>query len=142
VSLTTAEQLALAVLRGDEVAANALADEVCLNGLGRGGTPVTFEQLAGEGGRLRVVVSLPDDPGLTGDLLNHLDGRIQDWLNGGRPTLFLLPGITLRVFVLPAYTTDAIRLTSRELTATEGAFGVMDASAAVDGTQDMGEGTG
>lgn len=103
----TMEQMAIAVLRGDEAAARALADEVvgmCAEG-GLHLPPV--QRLSVDAGRVRVVL-LPHPQGMSFDEadIGHLNDGIRSWLAGDVQAVALPPGCRIELYEMPEAVPD------------------------------------
>jgi hypothetical protein len=102
--MTTAEQMALEVLRGDLVAAKALAD-LLLENVAHGEIPVLRVKTitVSDPSRLKVLLYYSDTGyELTEDRILRFEGCIKDWLRVGGPTVLTLMGVDrMEIYELP-----------------------------------------
>lgn len=91
--MTTAEAMAIAVLKGDMVAARALADHL-LEDYPPGGRELPpLTKIRTDAADVRVVLWLRDGIRATGELIREAHETIADWLDDGQ-TLVLPPEIS------------------------------------------------
>ena len=102
---STAEAMAIAVLRGDFVAAAALADFLVTN-LPLGARELKPVKLVAGRDRLRVVANVTDwrmvegTEYATNNTINNIRDSIDDWLRNGQ-TLLLPPWLRIELYELP-----------------------------------------
>lgn len=86
VNLTLIESMAMATLKGDIVAARALAD-MLVNDYGGGNTPILpATRMTCRSGNVRAVVYLSKGVTIHG-VIEGMQGRVEEWLRGDGPAL-------------------------------------------------------
>jgi hypothetical protein len=101
--MTTAEQMALEVLKGDSVAAKALAD-LLLENVAHGEIPVlTVKTLSiSDPSRLRVVLYFKEGEEHSYERIIQLERYVREWLGSGHLGVLSLQGVDrIEIYELP-----------------------------------------
>lgn len=101
--MTTAEQMALEVLRGDLVAAKALAD-LLLENVAHGEVPILRIKTltVSDPSRLRVVIYFGKEYELTREMIERTEVIVKNWLRANGSTVLLIQGVDrIEIYELP-----------------------------------------